>query len=181
MKIYTKTGDNGTTFNGKDRVSKYDCAIDGQGEIEELNAWIGMIDKSIGHFETCCDLFQIQKALFNIGAQLATRKVLLKEEDIDFLEEIIDSLNEKLPELNNFIYPKGQVHVARAVCRRVERVVVAWRDSYKDCPECGGHGCMECVKKFDLPIKYLNRLSDYLFVLARYWSEDIIWKTDRND
>lgn len=105
MKIYTKTGDTGTTFNGKDRVSKYDCSIDGQGEIDELNAWIGMINKSIGERKTTDDLVKSQEVLFNIGAQLATRKELLREDDIAFLEEKIDAMNEQLPELKNFVYP----------------------------------------------------------------------------
>ena len=185
MKIYTKTGDKGTTFNGKERVPKYDCSIDGQGELDELNAWIGMVRKSLPSriyqdFDIQNILQSVQENLFNIGGQLATQKQMLKDEDIATLEGWIDTLNEKLPELKNFIYPleTPNVHVARAVCRRAERVVSRWEAEW-DCM----HSVDDSPQKFELVVPYLNRLIDFLFVLARYYSEssEQIWQTDRND
>lgn len=181
MKIYTKTGDQGTTFNGKERVPKHDCSIDGQGELDELNAWVGMVRKNLPSriyqdFDVQAVLQTVQENLFNIGGQLATQKPMLKEEDITSLEVWIDSLNKELPELKNFIYPREtpNVHVARAVCRRAERVISSWSV---------GSLIRGGDEKFHLVIPYLNRLSDFLFVLARYYSEndEKIWQTDRND
>tara|TARA_Y100000034_G_scaffold33124_1_gene40635 strand:+ start:1901 stop:2449 length:549 start_codon:yes stop_codon:yes gene_type:complete len=168
MKIYTKRGDDGTTFNGDGRVPKYDCSVDGQGELDELTAWIGMIRDKILDGK---DLQKIQKDLMEIGAQLATNEQRIKEEDIALLESAIDYMNSQLPELKNFILPKNtpEIHVARTVCRRTERVVSGWRNN----------GPPYNLPKFNLVIPYLNRLSDYLFVLSRYLGEnELIWDTN---
>lgn len=167
MKIYTKTGDEGmTTLKGK-RVPKYDCSIDGQGEIDELNCWIGAVRSECGGYIT---LEKIQLRLMDMGAQLATEEIRLNQGHIEELEEKIDTMEAWLPPLENFILPfsSSTIHIARAVCRRAERVVAAWRAEYKGDD-----------KKFEFVIPYLNRLSDYLFVFARYQSEhERVWKGD---
>lgn len=175
MKIYTKTGDDGTTFHDGNRVAKYSCAVDGQGEIDELNCWIGMIRD---RYKKTVFLEKIQKDLFEIGAQLATNKKRIKQEDIDEIEKNIDEINCKLPELKNFILPfsVSEIHVARAVCRRAERVVSLWRDK-----EIVDSDIKE-FNRFDLVIPYINRLSDFLFVFARLQVEtkknlqETVWK-----
>lgn len=139
MKIYTKTGDGGTTalFKGL-RVKKSNKIIEALGAIDELNAWIGMIN---------LPLEDIQEDLQAICSQIAGFKSL-KSLNVKKLEIEIDKIQKKLPELKGFILPKGKIHVARAVCRRAERRVVF-------------------LKNKNI-LKYLNRLSDYLFVLARW-------------
>jgi len=179
LKIYTKTGDKGTTalFGGK-RVSKSHERINAYGTVDELNSYIGLIrDQKIGsnHIPV---LIEIQDRLFTLGSILATEpentKVkipALLEEDIEYLEQQMDSMNEQLPEMKSFILPGGHTsvshcHIARCVCRRAERLVI---------------GLSENEEVPDIAIKYLNRLSDYLFVLARKVSneleaEEIPWK-----
>lgn len=172
MKIYTKTGDQGTTgLYGGTRVSKSHLRIETYGTIDELNSFLGLIrDHKIddNSFES---IVQIQKDLFVLGAVLATpiekdmlkngKKRLLKttitNEMIVFLEKEIDAMDAILPKMTHFILPGGSAlvsycHVARAVCRRSERLIVLLR------------------KEEDIDVnvlKYVNRLSDYLFVLAR--------------
>lgn len=172
MKIYTKTGDEGMTgLYGGTRVAKSHLRIESYGTIDELNSYLGLlrdqkIDKHI--FE---NIIKIQQELFVVGAILATpeEKVLLKngkkrlgntglsEEMILFLENEIDVMNEELPAMTHFVLPGGHTtvsycHIARSVCRKAERLVV--------------HLSSETGVE-PLVIKYLNRLSDYLFVLAR--------------
>lgn len=171
MKIYTKTGDQGVTslFGGK-RVSKAHLRIDAYGTIDELNAWIGLLrDQEVNrsHQET---LLSIQDKLFTLGSMLATEpgntKVkipALKEADIHLLEQEIDMMDASLPALKSFILPGGHssvsfCHVARTVCRRAERLVIALHET-------------EPVSALVIP--YLNRLSDYLFVLSRKMSHDL--------
>lgn len=174
MKIYTKTGDDATTFHDGERIPKYSCAIDGQGEIDELNSWIGMIREKVYDPPA---LEKIQRDLFEIGAQLATAKMRIFDNDINELERLIDQMEVDLPPLKNFILPgkPAEIHVARAVCRRAERVVAAWEDSPNEVGK-NRH------TRFELVIPYLNRLSDYLFVLARFYSkryvnnDETIWK-----
>jgi cob(I)alamin adenosyltransferase len=182
MKIYTKTGDQGTTslWGGK-RVSKAHLKIEAYGTVDELNAYIGLLrDQAIN--EKRKDLLkEIQDRLFTIGAILAmdTEKETLKKPDINnedllILEKEIDKMDALLPALKNFILPGGHqsvsfCHLARTVCRRAERCVIALHD-------------IENVEP--LIIQYLNRLSDYLFVLGRLiaqelGSEEITW-TSRN-
>jgi cob(I)alamin adenosyltransferase len=170
MKIYTKTGDKGETslFGGK-RVSKADLKIDTYGTVDELNSHIGLV-KDVCDNEQNEVLALVQEQLFTIGAILATPEgkvntffKQIESEDIEFLEKQIDLMNEDLEELDAFIMPGGHVHVsychiARTVCRRAERLTVALTK-------------VELVN--ELLIKYLNRLSDYLFVLARKLANDL--------
>ncbi|SHI38179.1 cob(I)alamin adenosyltransferase [Mesonia phycicola] len=178
MKIYTKTGDKGKTgLFGGTRIPKHHIRIDSYGTVDELNAYIGLIkDQNIEkYFKE--NLYQIQHQLFTIGAELATdpAKAKLKngkerldiekvqQKEIEFLEQEIDRMNEDLPEMTHFILPGGHTtvsycHIARCVCRRAERLCTAL---YQEEP-------------FDeFILQYLNRLSDYLFVLARMLSKSL--------
>jgi cob(I)alamin adenosyltransferase len=178
MKIYTKTGDNGTTaLFGGTRVPKHHIRIDSYGTVDELNSWIGLLRDQESGSETNKTLMKIQDRLFTIGAVLATdpEKALLKsgkqrlnipkvsEDDILLLENEIDKMNDSLPPMTHFILPGGHqavsfCHIARCVCRRAERMST---ELYENEP-------------FDPRVlKYLNRLSDYLFVLARKLSHDL--------
>jgi cob(I)alamin adenosyltransferase len=178
MKIYTKTGDKGTTsLFGGTRVPKHHIRIESYGTVDELNAHIGLIkDQDCGE-HTRNILHRVQDRLFTIGSTLATEpeKAQLKsgkdrltipkisEEDIRLLEEEMDRMNEELPEMTHFILPGGHqavsfCHIARCVCRRAERMATALHE----------------LNPFDeLVLQYLNRLSDYLFVLARMLSKDL--------
>lgn len=179
MKIYTKTGDTGkTSLIGGTRVSKHDIRIESYGTVDELNSWIGLIRCQPNEENTTFILAEIQDRLFTIGSSLAAdpdkskMKIPdLHEEDIALLEQQIDKMNENLPEMRSFILPGGNTmvsyaHIARCVCRRAERNVIHLSENnYVN----------------ELVIKYLNRLSDYLFVLSRYYSkqlnaEEIPWK-----
>jgi cob(I)alamin adenosyltransferase len=181
QKIYTKTGDNGkTSLIGGTKVLKSDLRIEAYGTIDELNSWIGFVNDSINDFSANHILKEIQDLLFTIGSSLAcdpekeTKLIIpdLHEADILLLEKEIDTMNEMLPEMKHFILPGGHAavsitHIARCVCRRAERYCVNLNNR-------DGH--VEA-----LIIKYLNRLSDYLFVLARYAgkinnADEIIWK-----
>jgi cob(I)alamin adenosyltransferase len=178
MKIYTKTGDAGTTaLYGGTRVKKYNLRIESYGTVDELNSYIGLIkDQDIAD-DSKEALLRIQNELFTLGAMLATppEKETLKsgkerlsipkinETSILFLENEIDKMDEKLPQMTHFILPGGHqvvslCHVARCVCRRAERLSVELNDQ-------------ETLNN-DI-LKYLNRLSDYLFVLARKLSSDL--------
>lgn len=165
MKIYTKTGDKGlTSLIGGTRVAKHHIRIESYGTVDELNSYIGLIgcQEIDTHHQTI--LKEIQDRLFTVGASLAAdpEKSKMKipdllEEDIVLLENEIDKMNEVLPELKHFVLPGGNTivsycHLARCVCRRAERLTVALAEgSFVD-------------KKVTV---YLNRLSDYLFVLGR--------------
>ncbi len=178
MKIYTKTGDDGTTMLfGGGRVSKANLRIESYGTVDELNAYIGLIrDQDIGDRHKKL-LKAIQNRLFVIGANLASdpdKEKLqtpdIREEDIVQLENEMDVLQAELPPLKHFILPGGHTtvsycHLARCVCRRTERLVVALSENEEVLP---------------IIIRYLNRLSDYLFVLGRMLTmelgaEEIIW------
>ena len=183
MKIYTKTGDQGTTslFGGK-RVSKADLRIDTYGTLDELNSYVGLVrDQEVNH-DRKDSLIEIQNKLFTVGSILATEpgntKVKipsLSEEDILFLEKEIDQMDALLPPMRFFVLPGGHLsvsfcHVARTVCRRAERLTIAL-------------GAQEQVDP--LVVKYLNRLSDYLFVLSRMMAQDlgaeeIPWKPNKD-
>ncbi|QIA08319.1 cob(I)yrinic acid a,c-diamide adenosyltransferase [Draconibacterium halophilum] len=171
FKIYTKTGDDGTTgLVGGSRVKKYDLRLESYGTVDELNACIGVI-RSFEMDSAIKDLLlKIQHKLFNIGSRLAsdekgeafTAQLIVKNEDIIVLEKAIDDYHETLPELSNFILPGGelsaaQCHMARTICRRAERRIVEFSEQTPVQPEL---------------IKYINRLSDYLFVLARKLGHD---------
>ena len=166
MKIYTKTGDSGTTsLIGGKRVPKNDLRVESYGTVDELNSFTGLLRDSVIS-DYCQDvLLNIQKKLFIIQSLLASdneqytlKLEKLRDEDIGFLEIEIDKMNEELPALQSFIIPGGNLQsshsqVARTVCRRAERVVVA----------------LSHESKVDEKIsQYLNRLSDYFFVLSRY-------------
>jgi cob(I)alamin adenosyltransferase len=171
MKIYTKTGDKGkTSLIGGTRVKKSHLRIESYGTVDELNSYMGLVrDQPINTGRK--DLLkEIQDRLFTIGASLAsdpdksTMKIPdLHEEDITLLEAEMDAMNVILPELRVFVLPGGHqsvsfCHVARCVCRRAERLVIALQeDSFVE----------------PLIIKYLNRLSDYLFVLSRKMAHEL--------
>ena len=167
-KIYTKTGDEGkTSLIGGTKVSKSDLRIESYGTIDELNSFIGMVSDYVQDEPVKKVLKEIQDRLFTIGSSLAcdpNKESLmkipdLKEADIRGLEEEIDRMQLILPPMRSFILPGGHIavsttHVTRCVCRRAERLCVHLKDQ------------QEFVEP--LVIIYLNRLSDYLFVLARY-------------
>lgn len=182
MKIYTKTGDKGTTgLLGGTRVPKSDLRIDAYGTIDELNSYIGLLrDQKINSSRTE-EIINIQNKLFVIGSYLASdpqkSKVKipeLKEQDITLLERLMDDMNEKLPEMRNFVLPGGHesisfCHIARCVCRRAERLTT---------------GLAEVSEMENLVLIYLNRLSDYLFVLSRMMTmelnaPEIPWLADK--
>jgi cob(I)alamin adenosyltransferase len=173
LKIYTKTGDTGkTSLIGGTKVPKSDIRIDAYGTVDELNSYIGLVSDHYREQNTTDVLRELQDRLFTIGSSLACdgeKEPKLKipdlvETDISFLEKEIDLMNEGLPEMKSFILPGGHVaastaHVARCVCRRAERLCVNMQQHE--------------VFVDPLVIKYLNRLSDYLFVLARYISHEL--------
>jgi cob(I)alamin adenosyltransferase len=165
VKIYTRTGDAGETslFDGS-RVSKADSRVDAYGDVDELNAWLGLARAARLDADLDQPLGRIQQDLFALGAQLAdpgeriaerVRKASLTDGDVERLEGMIDRLESELPPLRRFILaggapPGAALHVARTVCRRAERKIV----SLTPMPDA-------------VLIKYVNRLSDLLFVLAR--------------
>ncbi|MEM1256960.1 MAG: cob(I)yrinic acid a,c-diamide adenosyltransferase [Bacteroidota bacterium] len=172
MKIYTKTGDKGTTalFTGK-RVPKHHIRIESYGTLDELNSWLGLIrDQKIdAHYQYI--LTQIQDKLFTLGAILATEPTKdnrlkiprINEADSKLLEQEIDTMNAELPPMTHFILPGGHTtvsycHVARTICRRTERMIALLHDE---------------APLPDTVLAYINRLSDYLFVLARKLSKDL--------
>lgn len=181
FKIYTKTGDKGnTSLIGGTKVPKSHIRIESYGTIDELNSCIGLLSDHIDLLQLKEFLREIQDRLFTIGSSLACdpdKEPLmklpdLKEEDVIVLEASIDEMNEQLPVMKNFILPGGHpvishAHIARCVCRRAERLCVNMveHDLFVE----------------PLVIKYLNRLSDYLFVLARFLGQllnvaEIPWK-----
>ena len=166
MKIYTKTGDSGeTSLFDNSRVLKSDARVDAYGEVDELNACLGVARAAGVDADIAQALEQIQKDLFALGARLAdpsvriagrVTKAAITQVDIERLEQLIDRLETELPALRRFILPGGSqagaaLHLARTVCRRAERRVVAL-----------GTGQDEPIL-----VIYLNRLSDLLFVMAR--------------
>ncbi len=179
MKIYTRKGDSGeTSLIGGKRVSKTDQRIEAYGTVDELNSIIGVVRDAATEKECDDFLTAVQNTLFTIGSELASagdnkmQLPELRDTDIAQLEEEMDRMEEQLPALKNFILPGGDLaashaHVARTVCRRAERRVVALaRDEAVD----------------EKIIRYLNRLSDYLFMLARYLTHqhggvETAWKT----
>lgn len=178
MKIYTKKGDKGNTslFGGR-RVSKAHLRVDTYGTVDELNSFIGQLHDQVANPDHKSVLRHIQDRLFTIGSHLASdpkkSPILpdLKDEDLEMLEKEMDAMEATLPPLKNFILPGGHpavssCHICRTVCRRAERMVVALarRDEVAD-------GILQ----------YLNRLSDYFFMLGRKLSqelgvEELVWK-----
>ncbi len=165
MKIYTRTGDKGQTgLLGGTRVSKSDVRIHAYGTIDELNSHLGMLRDL---HPPCADVvISVQDKLFSIGSRLASsseeeaarfKVPLITEEDVAHLEELMDRMDASLPPMRNFILPGGhpavsQAHICRTVCRRAERLIVP----------LVAEGAAP-----DVIVRYLNRLSDLLFVLAR--------------
>ncbi len=164
MKLYTRTGDGGETslFDGT-RVMKDDRRVDAYGEVDELNAWLGLVRASGVDADLDAELVHIQRDLFALGAQLAdpadkiadrVTKAALTAEDVTRLEQLIDLLETEVPPLRRFILAGGTpagaaLHVARTVCRRAERRIVS------------------LAPPDPVLVRYVNRLSDLLFVLAR--------------
>ncbi len=169
MKIYTKSGDKGkTSLLGGKRVPKDHLRIVAYGTIDELNAHIGLVRSKIANKFTQDNLIKIQNELFSIGSNLAadSKKIktpLLTKKTIIDLEIQIDKMNEALPKLTSFLLPGGNeivafCHVARCICRRAERNIVK----------------LATVENVDMKlIQYINRLSDYLFVLSRFLSKEL--------
>jgi cob(I)alamin adenosyltransferase len=181
LKIYTKTGDKGTTsLIGGTKVAKSHVRIETYGTVDELNSWVGVVMDHVDDSVTKETLREIQDRLFTVGSSLACdpeKEPLLRipdlhESDVEFLEKEIDRMNEILEPMRAFILPGGAAsvsfaHVARCVCRRAERLCVGMQQDEMEIEH--------------LVIKYLNRLSDYLFVVARYAGhlqniEEIKWK-----
>lgn len=179
MKIYTRKGDAGTTsLIGGTRVSKADLRIEAYGTIDELNAYIGLVRDQEVNITRASILKEVQDRLFTIGSLLASdpekskmKTPDLHEEDVELLEHEIDVMTDEVPALRAFVLPGGHqavsfCHVARCVCRRAERLAIhLQQESFVD----------------ELVIKYLNRLSDYLFALCRKMTyelqaEEITWK-----
>lgn len=181
MKIYTKTGDSGTTslFSGG-RVSKTHLRVEAYGTVDELNSHLGMVRALDASDGTRTRLESVQNQLFRLGSDLATPLsaradwlVRIGQEEIDWLESDIDAMTDELPQLKQFILPGGtpaaaQIHIARTVCRRAERRAVALAET----DDIG-----------EYVVVYLNRLSDWLFTLARWenlqaGADEITWSAD---
>jgi cob(I)alamin adenosyltransferase len=178
FRIYTKTGDKGETalFGGR-RVPKSHLRVDAYGTVDELNSFVGWLRDSVENQRVREVLAQIQHRLFTVGAHLASDPAKhppvpdLLPADIELLEKEMDAMDAALPPLKNFILPGGHptvsvCHVCRTVCRRAERLAVALHESEP----------LEAIV-----IQYLNRLSDYFFMLARQLAQDlgaeeVIWK-----
>ena len=174
MKIYTKNGDRGkTSLIGGKKVSKHDLQVEAYGSVDELNSFMGLVKDYSKNDEINQVLFKVQLKLFTIGSILAqentsTNSVILEKlnisaKDTNFIESQIDKLEKKLPKLSKFIIPGGDklvsyCHVSRSICRRAERKITKLSDS---------------VKLDSNILPYINRLSDFLFVLSRYFSKEL--------
>ncbi|AQG80186.1 cob(I)yrinic acid a,c-diamide adenosyltransferase [Spirosoma montaniterrae] len=172
MKIYTKTGDKGqTALIGGRRVSKADLRIDSYGTVDELNSWIGLVRDQAVNSNRRDLLKEIQDRLFTVGAELATdpgkapkqKMPAIVSNDVKLLENAMDTMDAELPELRAFVLPGGHeavsyCHLARTVCRRAERLVITLNES---------------SPVDELVLQYLNRLSDYLFVLSRKMAQEL--------
>jgi cob(I)alamin adenosyltransferase len=177
-KIYTRTGDDGSTGLGDGtRVPKDDVRVEAYGTVDELNAGIGLLRAELDATHAAQQLLDaVQHDLFDLGGELCIPGYrLLKAEQIDLLEKSIDALNAALPMLKEFILPGGNraaalAHMARTVCRRAERRVFTLAQQEENVGA--------------LPLQYLNRLSDYLFVLARALAREnggseVLWNRQR--
>ncbi len=173
-KIYTRTGDDGTTgMADGTRVTKDDLLVHAIGDVDELNSQLAVLachapDRFSEAIKT------IQNELFNVGAELTLAEAVIKQENVDWLEHSLDELNQLLTPLKEFILPGGGLaashcHVARAICRRVERTLISLDKQ---------NTLNKCLKS------YINRLSDYLFVLARAISKqegaaEVYWQSEK--
>jgi cob(I)alamin adenosyltransferase len=165
MKIYTKTGDKGqTSLLGGSRVDKHHIRIESYGSTDELNSWIGLLRSGNIKATEQAVLLEVQDRLFTMGSWLAMERntgislPALREEDVSYLESEIDRMDSELEPMRHFILPGGnedvaRIHIARCVCRRAERCIMH----------------LHATEPVDeVIIRYINRLSDYLFTLARY-------------
>ncbi len=173
MKIYTRTGDKGQTslYDGN-RVFKDDIRVEAYGTIDELNSYIGLCINYIEYEEEKNELRKIQKKLFDIGGELATSdtnkyKNLTSENDVEYLEKLIDTYTKKIEDNGGFqfIVPgtslaSANLHIARTICRRAERRIITLNKE---------------AKINEMLIKYVNRLSDYLYAVARFNEKEIIY------
>lgn len=175
-KIYTRTGDAGETGKADGtRVSKDDALIHAQGDIDEVNSFLGLLASRVDNEELFELINRVQNDLFNIGAELSISHQYIAERDVAFLEQRLDHYNADLPPLKEFILPGGGdaaslCHVARAVCRRAERSLVTLGREQQISPDM---------------LAYINRLSDLLFVLARVLTREsgeneVYWKPTNN-
>jgi cob(I)alamin adenosyltransferase len=181
-KIYTKTGDKGqTSLIGGTRVPKYHIRLESYGTVDELNSHIGLIrDLLIEDAVLRADLFRIQNLLFSVCTELANENDIkasvasvVNEEAVSFLERRMDAFSEQVAPLKNFILPGGHIiashcHIARTVCRRAERSIIKLSEE---------------AEVSEILIKFINRLSDFMFLLARkilkdFNKDEILWKTD---
>ena len=173
-KIYTRTGDDGSTgMADGSRVAKDDLLVHAIGEVDELNSQLAVLACHAPK-ELVPAIKLIQNELFNVGAELTMGQSIIKQENVDWLEQSLDELNAKLSPLKEFILPGGGLaashcHVARSVCRRVERTLVS----------LDNENALNAYLK-----AYVNRLSDYLFVLARAISQqqgedEVYWQSER--
>ena len=174
FKIYTKTGDKGTTsFIGGTKVPKSHLRIEAYGTVDELNSYIGLCRDILTDENSRTVLQEVQDRLFTIGSSLACDPIKepkmripdLKEKDVELLEKEMDKLNESIPEMKSFILPGGHttvshLHIARCICRRAERCCVRLE--------------LESLEVEQVILKYLNRLSDYLFVLSHYTGHQLL-------
>ena len=174
-KIYTRTGDAGDTGKADGtRVSKDDCLIHAQGDVDELNSFIGLLASKVDDEALNQLILKIQHDLFNTGAEISLSQPLITAKHVAYLEQRLDHYNADLPPLKEFILPGGGeaaslCHVARAVCRRAERNLVTLDKGHGVGPEL---------------LAYINRLSDLLFVLARVLTsnageKEVYWQSDR--
>jgi cob(I)alamin adenosyltransferase len=173
FKIYTKTGDTGTTsLIGGTKVPKSHLRIESYGTLDELNSQLGLCRDLLTNEDSRSTLLEVQDRLFTIGSSLACDPVKepkmripdLKVSDIQFLEAEIDRMDAALPPMRSFILPGGhplvsQLHIARCICRRAERACVRLE--------------LESLEVEPLILQYLNRLSDYLFVLSRFTAQEL--------
>lgn len=172
MKIYTKTGDKGRTSlaTGK-RISKSDLRLEAYGTADELNSFVGLLRASLNKCEAewvkdvDVELGWVQNRLFDVGAILAGADMPFAEENVSRLEGWMDEMDAKLPVLKEFVLPGGNeqvslCHVCRCVVRRLERGIVKWLED-------SGEEVDSVV------VRYVNRLSDYLFVLSRFVAENL--------
>ncbi len=184
-RIYTRTGDDGTTSLGSgERRKKYDLRVDAYGTLDEVNAAIGIARLStVGDAALDLALGRIQNDLFDVEADLCLSekgpggaRLTVTDAQVNWIEQQIDRLNADLSPLRSFILPGGSsaaayLHLARTMCRRAERIMVALRDQPN-----------ETVT--DASLKYVNRLSDFLFVASRYANEkgsrDVLWAPGQN-
>lgn len=184
-RIYTRTGDDGTTSLGSGaRRKKYDLRVDAYGTLDEVNAILGLVRLHTGAMpELDAALGRIQNDLFDVEADLCLSekgpggaRLTVTDGQVEWLERQIDMLNDSLAPLTSFILPGGSaasayMHLARTVCRRAERIMVALRDQPDE-------------EVSDASLKYVNRLSDYLFVAGRYANDkgtsDVLWAPGQN-